>query len=268
VTESSSPRGVITLRHRRDQSRLNETPVGNDEGPFAVAYPVSDRRPQLSLPFGQSRDGPAASHNLGIADEDVRPVAVLVVAELGLRRFPCVPAHVDAVVDREAHRDGSLHGAGHSAGDDKGELAGLLAHAASEGHAVGREVRTAATVRSFPRSAAWSSTTISLLLPQGKAFSSSGTHALESGNVVRDGFDATSRFPTGGVYLSTTRSAGGQGGPSTRYTAWAGVTWDFTGEVITASKLSSAPTVDPTFTAFDPNGHEVYTTRERRFAGH
>jgi hypothetical protein len=111
-----------------------------------------------------------------------------------------------------------------------------------------------------------SATTISLLLPQGTAFSILGRSC---GGIQEQafatGFDATSGYPTGDVYLKTTCSAGGRGGHSTTYTAWAGVMWDFTGAVISAVGLSMAPTVDPTFSAFDAHGNEVYNASNHAF---
>jgi hypothetical protein len=143
VTERFSPRDMITVRHRCYESRFDETAVGNDEAGFAVAYTVSDRRPQVLLPFGQSGDGPAAGDDLRIPREGVRPVPVFVVTDLGSGRFPCVPAHVNAVVDSEAHGDGRLHRPWDNARDHKGEPTRLLSQTTSEGDTVGREVGTA-----------------------------------------------------------------------------------------------------------------------------
>ena len=54
------------------------------------------------------------------------------------------------------------------------------------------------------------------------------------------GFDPTSGYPTGDVYLSTTCSTGGRGSHPATFTAWAAVTWDFAGNVVSATTLSNA----------------------------
>jgi hypothetical protein len=100
-----------------------------------------------------------------------------------------------------------------------------------------------------------------LLLPQSTAFSVLG-HSCggiqEKGYAT--GFDAASGYPTGDVYLSTRCGGSGRGGGyhSTTYSAWVGVNWDFTAAVISHNVLSAAPTVNPTFSAFDAYGNEVY----------
>ena len=74
------------------------------------------------------------------------------------------------------------------------------------------------------------------------------------------GFDPTSGDPTGDVYLSTRCGGSGRGGGYhvTTYSAWVGATWDLTGALVSHVVLSSAPTVDPAFSAFDQYGNEVY----------
>jgi hypothetical protein len=72
------------------------------------------------------------------------------------------------------------------------------------------------------------------------------------------GFDPGSGFPTGDMHLTTTCSTGGRGSRPATFTAWAAVTWDFTGNVVSAMTLSNAPTVDPTFTATDAYGDVIY----------
>ena len=137
MAERCSPGGVVTAPHSRHAAQLDQTTVRNDKSALAVTNPVSDRRPQLPLPFGQSTDGPTSSNNLCIADEGLRPRPVCVVTELGLGAPPSVAAHVHGVVDCEAHRDGRLDGPGDVAGDNKAERAGLLANPACEGNAPG-----------------------------------------------------------------------------------------------------------------------------------
>ena len=102
---------------------------------------------------------------------------------------------------------------------------------------------------------------VPLILPQSAAFSVLGASC---GGIQEQtfatGFDATSGFPTGDVYLSTRCGGSGRGGGyhTTTYTAWASVSWDFTATVISYGRLTSAPTVDPSFSAFDANGNQLY----------
>ncbi len=103
----------------------------------------------------------------------------------------------------------------------------------------------------------------SLLLPQSIGFSVLG-HSC--GGIqeqsLATGFDATSSYPTGNVYLQTRCGGSGKGGGYhvTTYSAWVGARWDFTGAVVSYTRLTSAPNVDPTVTAVDGFGNEVYTT--------
>jgi hypothetical protein len=109
-------------------------------------------------------------------------------------------------------------------------------------------------------------TTISLNLPQSVAFSLLGYSCGGIGEqAYASGFDPTSGFPTGDVYLSTTCSSGGRGSHPSTHTAWAGVTWDFTGEVVSDAPLTSAPSVDPAFSAFDANGNEIYNASKSAY---
>jgi len=99
----------------------------------------------------------------------------------------------------------------------------------------------------------------SLLLPQSVAFLILGRSCggiKEQAHVT--GFDPTNGYPTGDVFLSTTCSTGGRGSPPATFTAWATVTWDFAGNVVSATTLSNAVTVDPTFTATDVYGDIIY----------
>src|SRR5579872_3826857 len=102
---------------------------------------------------------------------------------------------------------------------------------------------------------------VQLSLPQGQAFAVLG-HSC--GGIQEQsyatGFDATSGYPTGDVYLSTRCGGSGRGGGyrTTTYTAWAAVTWDFTGSVVSYARLSGGASVNPTFTAYDSHGNEVY----------
>ncbi len=102
---------------------------------------------------------------------------------------------------------------------------------------------------------------LSLLLPQGPAFAVLG-HSCGGiqEKAYATGFDTSSGSPTGAVYLSTRCGGSGRGGGyhTTTYTAWAGVSWDFTAAVTSYAGLSTAPAVDPAFSAFDAFGNQVY----------
>jgi cysteine-rich repeat protein len=102
---------------------------------------------------------------------------------------------------------------------------------------------------------------IPLVVPQSAAFAVLG-HSCGGiqEQAFATGFDATSGYPSGDVYLSTRCGGSGRGGGyhTTTYSAWVAATWDLTGALVSDSVLSAAPTVDPTFSAFDQNGNEVY----------
>lgn len=111
-------------------------------------------------------------------------------------------------------------------------------------------------------SAASGTSTTSLLVPQSTAFSILG-HSCGGiqEQALATGFEPTSGYPTGDVYLQTRCGGSGRGGGyrTTTYSAWVGVTWDYTGAVVSSELLAGAPTnVDPTFTAVDSFGNEVY----------
>ena len=98
-----------------------------------------------------------------------------------------------------------------------------------------------------------------LLLPQSMAFTILGHWCggiQEKAHVT--GFDPASGYPTGEVHLSTTCSSGGRGSRPVTFTAWAAVTWDLAGSVVSSATLSNAPTTNPTFTATDPYGDVIY----------
>ncbi len=116
--------------------------------------------------------------------------------------------------------------------------------------------------------AARASTTIQLLLPQSNAFSILG-HSCGGiqEQAFATGFDPTTGYPTGDVYMQTRCGGSGRGGGyhTTTYSAWATVTWDFTGAVVSDATLSTAPVTDPTFSAFDANGNEIYNASNSAF---
>ncbi len=110
--------------------------------------------------------------------------------------------------------------------------------------------------------AASGAATTSLLVPASTAFSVLG-HSCGGiqEQALATGFDATSGYPTGDVYLQTRCGGSGKGGGyhTTTYSKWVGVTWDYTGAVVSSNVLASAPTnVDPTFSAVDSFANEVY----------
>src|SRR6516164_3750471 len=110
-------------------------------------------------------------------------------------------------------------------------------------------------------SAAWSASPTALLVPQSTAFTVLG-HSCGGiqEQAYATGFDATSGFPTGAVYLQTRCGGSGRGGGYhvTTYSAWLSVTWDFTGALVTDAVATSVPTVDPSFVALDANNNEIY----------
>jgi hypothetical protein len=101
----------------------------------------------------------------------------------------------------------------------------------------------------------------SLLLPQGAAFAVLG-HSCGGiqEQAFATGFDATTGYPTGDVYLQTRCGGSGRGGGYhvTTYAAWATVNWDLTGAVVGYAVLPGAPAgLDPAFSALDAYGNEL-----------
>ena len=98
---------------------------------------------------------------------------------------------------------------------------------------------------------------VKLLLSQSDAFAVLGYDCGSIGEKVYvTGFDPTNGYPAGEVHLSTTCSCGKD--CSTTTTAWAAVTWDFTGNTISYGALSGAPSVDLTFMATDAYDDAIY----------
>jgi hypothetical protein len=134
---------------------------------------------------------------------------------------------------------------------------------APQGGAMARRVTmaVAAALLLSTASADPAGATTSLLVPQSIAFSVLG-HSCGGiqEHAFATGFDSVSGYPTGAVYLQTRCGGSGRGGGYhvTTYAAWTGVTWDYTGAVVSYVALPSAPAVDPTFSAFDQYGNEVY----------
>jgi hypothetical protein len=62
-------------------------------------------------------------------------------------------------------------------------------------------------------------------------------------------------------------SGRGGGGVSTLYSAWADVTWDLTGAVVSYAQASTTPTVNPNLVVYDSNGNELYNQAVAGVAG-
>jgi len=104
-------------------------------------------------------------------------------------------------------------------------------------------------------------TIVALQLPGATAFailgySCGGIHQED----IATGFDATTGFPVVDAYLETSCSAGGKGGHSVTYTAWAQGVFDFTGALVSDARLSGAPSVDPAATPTDAHGNQLSTS--------
>jgi hypothetical protein len=102
-----------------------------------------------------------------------------------------------------------------------------------------------------------------LVLSQSTAFSFLG-HSC--GGIqeqsIATGFDPATGYPTGDVYIQTRCGGSGRGGGyhTTTYSAWVTVTWDFAGNTLSATRLTSSVTANPASTATDANGDTLYTT--------
>jgi hypothetical protein len=108
-------------------------------------------------------------------------------------------------------------------------------------------------------------TDVSLSVPQATAFAALG-HSCGGiqEQVFATGFDLTTGYPAGDVYLSTHCSGSGHSSPTHTYSAWLAVTWDFSGTLSTSSILAAAPTVDPTLVV--SNGAGAVLTNSQNHA--
>jgi hypothetical protein len=117
-------------------------------------------------------------------------------------------------------------------------------------------------------STANAATAIQLVLPQGTAFAILG-HSCGGiqEKVYATGFDPASGYPTGVVQMSTSCGGSGRGGGyhTTTYSGSAGVTWDFTGAVVSYNTPATAGATGPTFTAYDSHGNEVYNQSNQAY---
>ena len=102
---------------------------------------------------------------------------------------------------------------------------------------------------------------LGLLLPQLEAFAILGHSCGGIQEQVHvTGFDPSSGYPIGEVYLKTTCSTGGRGTHPATFTAWASVMWDLGGKVVFSGALSNGMPVDPAFAATDAFGDIVYNS--------
>ncbi len=104
-----------------------------------------------------------------------------------------------------------------------------------------------------------------LVVPQSNAFGILGhscggiqEQVYAAGFHFGAGIDPGSGLPSGYAYLSTRCSTGGIGGHTVTYSAWVSAAWDFTGNLISASTLSTIPTINPTLVVNDRYHDIVY----------
>ena len=100
---------------------------------------------------------------------------------------------------------------------------------------------------------------LNLYLPQGTAFSILGYSCGGISEHISAGFNVSNGLPSGVVGLSTTCNGSGRGGNSTTHTASALVTWDLSGNVISAIPLTNGVTAGPTM-GTDGLGDYVYNS--------
>jgi hypothetical protein len=107
---------------------------------------------------------------------------------------------------------------------------------------------------------------VQLTLPQSTAFSILG-HSCGGiqEQAYATGFDATTGVPLGNVYMKTSCGGSGRGGGyhSTTYSAAASVKWNFSGGVVSYSTVTAAS--NPSFSAFDAHGDEIYNQYNRAY---
>jgi len=103
-----------------------------------------------------------------------------------------------------------------------------------------------------------------LLLPVNSAFAILG---YDCGGIQEQvyvtGFDPSTGNILGDVYLKTVCSCGKA--CSTTHTKWAAVTWDLTGNAVSAMALSNAPAVSTNFSATDATGDTIYNAGTRAY---
>ena len=104
---------------------------------------------------------------------------------------------------------------------------------------------------------------VALNLSQGQAFAVLGRSCggIQE-TVTTNGFDPVAGYPTGVVQMKTSCGGSGRGGGyhTTTYRATADVTWDFTATVVSTSVPATGTVTDPSFSAVDASGNEVYNS--------
>lgn len=102
---------------------------------------------------------------------------------------------------------------------------------------------------------------VPLLLPQSTAFAILGhwCGGIQE-QVLATGFDPTNGYPTGNVDLSTSCSTGRAGSPPAIYRASVTVTWDFAGNVLSATTPATGGTASSTVPATDVYGDITYNS--------
>ena len=85
--------------------------------------------------------------------------------------------------------------------------------------------------------------------------------------VTTNGFGPSTGYPTGVVQMKTSCGGSGKGGGyhSTTYTATADVVWDLTAAVVSTSAPATGAVTDPSYSAFDTSGNEVYNSGTSAF---
>jgi hypothetical protein len=113
-----------------------------------------------------------------------------------------------------------------------------------------------------------SASPIPLVVSQGSAFAVLGHSCggIQEKAYV-SGFAAVTGYPVGDVYLSTRCGGSGRGGGYhvTTYSAWVNTAWDFTGALVSDVVVTGAVSVDPTFSALDSHGNEIYNQSNSAF---
>jgi large repetitive protein len=104
---------------------------------------------------------------------------------------------------------------------------------------------------------------VALYLSQSQAFAILGASCGGIQEVVTtNGFDPATGYPTGVVQMKTSCGGSGRGGGyhTTTYTATADVVWDFTAAVVSTAVPATGTVTDPSFSATDASGNEVYNS--------
>jgi hypothetical protein len=119
----------------------------------------------------------------------------------------------------------------------------------------------------LPATASAAAAPTALLVSQSIAFSFLGHSCggIQEQSYATD-FDPGTGYPQGDVYAPTRCGGSGRGGGyhTTTYSAWIAVTWDFSGGVVSDAR-ATAVSVNPTFSAYDAHGDEIYNQSTRAY---